>query len=68
MFNFLKKLSLANRILRAAKSLKELVNANKSDEVKEGFKLIQKGAEKIADAIPRYKELYLEILEVLKNA
>lgn len=68
MFNFLKKLSLANRILRAVKSLKELVNANKSKDVKEGFELIQKGAEKIANAIPRYKELYLEILEVLKNA
>lgn len=68
MFNFLKKLSLANRILRAVKSLKELVNANKNKDVKEGFELIQKGAEKIANAIPRYKELYLEILEVLKNA
>lgn len=65
--NLFKKIGLANRILKAHKSLKELVEANKNNDVKEGFDLIKKGAEKIANAIPRYKELYLEILEVLQN-
>lgn len=69
MFIF-KKIALANRILNAYKNLKEIAENNKncSSDVKEGFELIKKGAEKVVNSIPKYKTLYLEIVEVLKNA
>lgn len=68
--NILKKIGLVNKILKAYKSLKEIKDNNKnySNDVKDGFEMIKKGAEKIAVAIPRYKELYLDIAEALKNA
>lgn len=65
----LKKLSLANRILKAYKRVKELLDNNKnySDDVKEAFDLYKQGSEKIISIVPSLKDLYLEILDVLKN-
>ena len=67
---FFKKLSLANRILKAYKRLKELIENNKnySDEVKGAFDLYKQGSEKLVKIIPSLKDLYLEILDVLKNS
>ena len=64
-----KRLSLVNKILKAYKNIKKLLDNNKnySNEVKEAFELYRQASEKIVKVCPSYKELYLDILEELHN-
>lgn len=66
----IKKITLANRIIKVYKRLKELIENNKnySDEVKAAFDLYKQGSEKLIKIIPSLKDLYNEILDVLKNS
>lgn len=64
-----KRISVANRIIKAYKRLSALLEDNQvySEEVKEAFKLFKEGADKIVRVFPNYGDLYDKIVEVLKD-
>lgn len=65
--NIFKKIKIFNKITKAIKEIKAYLDTTHIDyELKEIINSIKENIEKLIKKFPELKELYLEILEILK--
>lgn len=67
IFKNFKKIKLVNKGLKIAKEIKEYLNSTHIDkEMKEIITSLQKDIEKLIKKFPELKDVYLDILEIIK--
>ena len=65
--NIFKKLKIVNKVLKTVKEIKQYLNSTNIDkEMKEIITSLQKDIEKLIKKFPELKDIYLDILEIIK--